>query len=58
MEAQVILDGVRGEEDGTTGSDDQDKPVESLEEETQELVSRAAVKRRARVFLQVFFIVT
>ncbi len=30
VEAQVVLDGVRGVEDGPTGSDNQDKTVESL----------------------------
>ena len=31
MEAQVVLYGVRGVEDGPIGSDDQDKTVESLQ---------------------------
>ncbi len=30
METQVVLNGVRGVEDGPTGSDNQDKTVESL----------------------------
>lgn len=30
MKAQIILDGVRRVEDGPTGSDDEDKAVESL----------------------------
>lgn len=30
MEAQVVLNGVRGVEDGPTGSDNQDESIESL----------------------------
>lgn len=30
MKAQIILDGVRGVEDGPTGSDDEDEAVQSL----------------------------
>lgn len=30
VEAQVVLNGVRGVEDGPAGSDNQDKPIESL----------------------------
>lgn len=30
VEAQVVLDGVRGVEDGPTGGDNQDKAVEGL----------------------------
>ena len=31
MEAQVVLDGVGGVEDGPVGAEDQDKAIESLE---------------------------
>lgn len=31
VEAQVVLDGVRGVEDGATGSEDQDEAIESLQ---------------------------
>lgn len=30
MEAQIVLNGVRGVEDGPTGSDNQDESIESL----------------------------
>lgn len=30
MKSQVVLNGVRGVEDGSTGSDDQDESIQSL----------------------------
>lgn len=54
VEAQVVLDGVRGVEDGTTGGDNQDKTVESLWVKQRQLVETFSP---AQDFAQLFLTV-